>query len=147
MLIRISPETRCPALASPPGPDVAGLPPTCLRRPLVGLLPDASPPGRGGFVFQYGELLPEVTSEESTALALRRAGQRNKPAPAAAGQVLDRLGLGELRERRPSREPGGQSRCAAVARALVHRPAVVFADEPTGSLDSANVPAVQPGRP
>lgn len=129
------------------------MPPTCLRQPLVGLLPDASPPGRGGFVFQYGELLPEVTieeseeSEESTALALRRAGQRNKPAPAAAGQVLDRLGLGELRERRPSREPGGQSRCAAVARALVHRLALVFADEPTGSLDSANVPAVQPGRP
>lgn len=129
------------------------MPPTCLRRPLVGLLPDASPPGRGGFVFQYGELLPEVTieeseeSEESTALALRRAGQRSKPAPAAAGQVLDRLGLGELSARRPSREPGGQSRCAAVARALVHRLALVFADEPTGSLDSANVPAVQPGRP
>ncbi|MGW1892204.1 ABC transporter ATP-binding protein [Streptomyces sp. NPDC002004] len=97
---------------------------------------------RFGFVFQYGELLPELTIEENTALPLRLAGQRKKSALAAAGQVLERLGLGDLRERRPSQVSGGQSQRVAVARALVHRPAVVFADEPTGSLDSANAAAV-----
>ncbi|MFF5187897.1 ABC transporter ATP-binding protein [Streptomyces sp. NPDC000345] len=97
---------------------------------------------RFGFVFQYGELLPELTIEENTALPLRLAGQRKRPALATAGEVLDRLGLGDLRERRPSQVSGGQSQRVAVARALVHRPAVVFADEPTGSLDSANADAV-----
>ncbi|MDJ0466656.1 ABC transporter ATP-binding protein [Streptomyces sp. H27-C3] len=97
---------------------------------------------RFGFVFQYGELLPELTIEENTALPLRLAGQRKRPALAAAGEVLERLGLKELRERRPSQVSGGQSQRVAVARALVHRPAVVFADEPTGSLDSANAAAV-----
>ncbi|MER6155527.1 ABC transporter ATP-binding protein [Streptomyces sp. NPDC001868] len=97
---------------------------------------------RFGFVFQYGELLPELTVEENTALPLRLAGQRKKEALAAAGEVLGRLGLADLRERRPSRVSGGQSQRIAVARALVHRPAVVFADEPTGSLDSANATAV-----
>ncbi|MGG8410333.1 ABC transporter ATP-binding protein [Streptomyces sp. 12297] len=97
---------------------------------------------RFGFVFQYGELLPELTIEENAALPLRLAGVRKRPALAAAGEVLERLGLGELRERRPSQVSGGQSQRVAVARALVHRPAVVFADEPTGSLDSANAAAV-----
>ncbi|MEW2162464.1 ABC transporter ATP-binding protein [Streptomyces sp. NPDC007084] len=97
---------------------------------------------RFGFVFQYGELLPELTVEENTALPLRLAGRRKGPALAAAGEVLERLGLGGLRERRPSQVSGGQSQRVAVARALVHRPAVVFADEPTGSLDSANASAV-----
>ncbi|MFJ2815008.1 ABC transporter ATP-binding protein [Streptomyces sp. NPDC091279] len=97
---------------------------------------------RFGFVFQYGELLPELTVEENTALPLRLAGQRKKPALAAAGKVLDRLGLGELRERRPGQVSGGQSQRVAVARSLVHQPALVFADEPTGSLDSANADAV-----
>ncbi|MEU1512043.1 ABC transporter ATP-binding protein [Streptomyces sp. NPDC005811] len=97
---------------------------------------------RFGFVFQYGELLPELTVEENTALPLRLAGQRKRPALAAAGEVLERLGLGDLRERRPAQVSGGQSQRVAVARSLVHRPAVVFADEPTGSLDSANAGAV-----
>ncbi|WP_340378129.1 ABC transporter ATP-binding protein [Streptomyces sp. SS7] len=97
---------------------------------------------RFGFVFQYGELLPELTVEENTALPLRLAGQRKRPALAAAGEVLERLGLGDLRERRPAQVSGGQSQRVAVARSLVHRPAVVFADEPTGSLDSANADAV-----
>ncbi|MFG2473740.1 ABC transporter ATP-binding protein [Streptomyces fagopyri] len=97
---------------------------------------------RFGFVFQYGELLPELTVEENTALPLRLAGQRKAPALAAAGEVLGRLGLADLRERRPSQVSGGQSQRVAVARALVHRPAVVFADEPTGSLDSANAATV-----
>lgn len=97
---------------------------------------------RFGFVFQYGELLPELTIEENTALPLRLAGQRKRPALAAANEVLGRLGLEGLAERRPSQVSGGQSQRVAVARALVHRPAVVFADEPTGSLDSANAAAV-----
>ncbi|MFJ9018863.1 ABC transporter ATP-binding protein [Streptomyces sp. NPDC102259] len=97
---------------------------------------------RFGFVFQYGELLPELTVEENAALPLRLAGQRKAEALAAAGEVLGRLGLSELRQRRPSQVSGGQSQRIAVARALVHRPAVVFADEPTGSLDSANATAV-----
>lgn len=97
---------------------------------------------RFGFVFQYGELLPELTVEENTALPLRLAGQRKAPALAAAGEVLERLGLADLRERRPSQVSGGQSQRVAVARALVHRPAVVFADEPTGSLDSSNAASV-----
>ncbi|MEU2716861.1 ABC transporter ATP-binding protein [Streptomyces sp. NPDC007205] len=97
---------------------------------------------RFGFVFQYGELLPELTIEENTALPLRLAGQRKAPALAAAGEVLGRLGLADLRSRRPSQVSGGQNQRVAVARALVHQPAVVFADEPTGSLDSANATAV-----
>ncbi|MFF7985950.1 ABC transporter ATP-binding protein [Streptomyces sp. NPDC007901] len=97
---------------------------------------------RFGFVFQYGELLPELTVEENAALPLRLAGQRKAQALAAAGEVLGRLGLQELRERRPSQVSGGQSQRVAVARALVHRPALVFADEPTGSLDSVNAQAV-----
>ncbi len=97
---------------------------------------------RFGFVFQYGELLPELTVEENTALPLRLAGQRKAEALTAAGKVLGRLGLADLRQRRPSQVSGGQSQRVAVARALVHQPAVVFADEPTGSLDSANATAV-----
>ncbi|MGW0871945.1 ABC transporter ATP-binding protein [Streptomyces sp. NPDC002740] len=97
---------------------------------------------RFGFVFQYGELLPELTVEENAALPLRLAGQRKSEALAAAGEVLGRLGLAELRKRRPSQVSGGQSQRIAVARALVTRPAVVFADEPTGSLDSASATTV-----
>ncbi|MGW0145370.1 ABC transporter ATP-binding protein [Streptomyces sp. NPDC003333] len=97
---------------------------------------------RFGFVFQYGELLPELTIEENTALPLRLAGRRRRPAVKAAVEVLDRLGIADLRERRPSQVSGGQNQRVAVARALVHRPAVVFADEPTGALDSANAGTV-----
>ncbi|MDT9691835.1 ABC transporter ATP-binding protein [Streptomyces sp. P9(2023)] len=97
---------------------------------------------RFGFVFQYGELLPELTVEENAALPLRLAGQRKAPAHAAAGEVLGRLGMTELLQRRTSQLSGGQSQRVAVARALVHRPDVVFADEPTGALDSTNAAAV-----
>ncbi|MFC8584724.1 MULTISPECIES: ABC transporter ATP-binding protein [unclassified Streptomyces] len=97
---------------------------------------------RLGFVFQYGELLPELTVEENTALPLRLAGISKDHAHAMAGQVLKRLGMSDLVRRRTSKLSGGQSQRVAVARALVHRPDVVFADEPTGALDSANAAAV-----
>lgn len=97
---------------------------------------------RFGFVFQYGELLPELTVEENAALPLRLAGRRKAKALEVAGEVLGRLGLAELRQRRTSQISGGQSQRVAVARALVHRPDVIFADEPTGALDSANAEAV-----
>ncbi|MEU6945720.1 ABC transporter ATP-binding protein [Streptomyces sp. NPDC046316] len=97
---------------------------------------------RFGFVFQYGELLPELTVEENAALPLRLAGQRKAPAHAAAGEVLGRLGMTDLLQRKTSQLSGGQSQRVAVARALVHRPDVVFADEPTGALDSVNASAV-----
>ncbi|MFF3839776.1 ABC transporter ATP-binding protein [Streptomyces sp. NPDC001930] len=97
---------------------------------------------RLGFVFQYGELLPELTVEENAALPLRLAGISKVHAHAVAAQVLGRLGMGDLLRRRVSKLSGGQSQRVAVARALVHRPDVVFADEPTGALDSANATAV-----
>ncbi|MFE0651884.1 ABC transporter ATP-binding protein [Streptomyces sp. NPDC059534] len=97
---------------------------------------------RLGFVFQYGELLPELTAEENAALPLRLAGISKTHAHAIAGQVLGRLGMGDLLRRRTSKLSGGQSQRVAVARALVHRPDVVYADEPTGALDSSNASAV-----
>ncbi|MFF4169742.1 ABC transporter ATP-binding protein [Streptomyces sp. NPDC001744] len=126
------------------------LPPTNGRVTFDGQLLSALPDGelsalrrtRLGFVFQYGELLPELSVEENTALPLRLAGISKSHAYAMAGQVLGRLGMGDLARRRTSKLSGGQSQRVAVARALVHQPDVVFADEPTGALDSANADAV-----
>ncbi len=88
-------------------------------------------------------MLPELTiEEERRSAAARLAGQRKQPALAAAGAVLERLRLGELRGRRPSRSPAARAKPFAVARALVHRPAVVFADDDPATLDSANASAV-----
>ncbi|RBM14748.1 macrolide ABC transporter ATP-binding protein [Prauserella sp. PE36] len=91
-----------------------------------------------GFVFQFGQLVPELTCLENVALPLRLGGAKRKPAEARARQWLERLEVGDLGDRRPGDVSGGQGQRVAVARALVSDPKVVFADEPTGALDSLN---------
>jgi putative ABC transport system ATP-binding protein len=92
--------------------------------------------GRFGFVFQFGQLVPELPVLENVMLPLLLAGQAMRSARAAAGGLLERLELDGLQRRRPGELSGGQAQRVAVARALVAQPAVIFADEPTGSLDS-----------
>ena len=89
---------------------------------------------RIGFVFQQFNLLPTLTAAENIALPARLAGR--KPDPAWLEQVVDVVGLTGRMSHRPSELSGGQQQRVAVARALVGRPEVVFADEPTGNLDS-----------
>ncbi len=91
---------------------------------------------RFGFVFQFGQLVPELTAEENVALPLLLAGTRRTAALKEARDWFARLDLGGLRRRRSGELSGGQAQRVALARALVGRPEVVFADEPTGSLDS-----------
>lgn len=87
-----------------------------------------------GFVFQSFNLLPTLSAADNVRLPLRLAGQR--PDPAWWDHVIGVLGLGDRLQHRPSELSGGQQQRVAVARALISRPAVVFADEPTGALDS-----------
>ncbi|MDX2643675.1 ABC transporter ATP-binding protein [Streptomyces sp. PA03-1a] len=94
--------------------------------------------GEFGFVFQFGQLVPELTCVENVALPLRLNGTRRKEAEARAGEWLARLEVDDLAGKRPGEISGGQGQRVAVARALVTGPRVVFADEPTGALDSLN---------
>ena len=89
-----------------------------------------------GFVFQFGQLVPELNAEENVALPLLLGGTRRGEAEAQARSWLDRLGLEGLGKRRAGELSGGQAQRVALARGLVARPQVLFADEPTGSLDS-----------
>ncbi len=91
---------------------------------------------RFGFVFQFGQLVPELPAIENVALPLLLDGVARTEAQARAAELFPQLGLDGLEQRRPGEMSGGQAQRVAVARALVTQPGVVFADEPTGSLDS-----------
>ncbi|MEU3701174.1 ABC transporter ATP-binding protein [Streptomyces anulatus] len=91
-----------------------------------------------GFVFQFGQLVPELTCVENVALPLRLNGVRRKEAEGTALAWMERLEVDDLAGKRPGEVSGGQGQRVAVARSLVTGPRVLFADEPTGALDSLN---------
>ncbi|MFC4585650.1 ABC transporter ATP-binding protein [Sphaerisporangium corydalis] len=93
---------------------------------------------RFGFVFQFGQLVPELTCLENVALPLRLERVRRREAERRAAEWLERLEVTDVAGKRPGEISGGQGQRVAVARALVTGPQVVFADEPTGALDSLN---------
>lgn len=91
-----------------------------------------------GFVFQSHRLLPEFSIEENVAMPALIGGTHRSEAFSRAREILCRLGLADRLSHRPSELSGGECQRAAVARALINKPGVVFADEPSGSLDSLN---------
>ncbi len=95
-----------------------------------------------GLVFQFSELVAELTLAQNVALPVEILGGSRRTALASARDLLTELGLDGLGDRYPSQVSGGQAQRAAVARALVHNPAVVLADEPTGALDPQNAARV-----
>jgi putative ABC transport system ATP-binding protein len=92
--------------------------------------------GEFGVLFQFGQLVAELSAAENVALPLLLAGARRREARTAALSWLDRFGIAELADHRPGDMSGGEQQRVALARALVTEPRVLFADEPTGALDS-----------
>ena len=91
-----------------------------------------------GFVFQFHHLLPEFTSLENVCIPGWLASRKKKEVEEKAGELLKLLGLNDKMENKPNALSGGEQQRVAVARALINNPDIVFADEPTGNLDSAN---------
>ncbi|HUJ40587.1 MAG TPA: ABC transporter ATP-binding protein [Candidatus Acidoferrales bacterium] len=111
------------------GRDLAGMSPVELaahRRTTVGM------------IFQAFHLLPRMTLEENVELPLRLAEVAREERPGRVREALERVGLGARTEHRPGELSGGEQQRAAIARALVNRPSILLADEPTGNLDSRN---------
>lgn len=91
-----------------------------------------------GFIFQFHQLLPEFTMVENVSMPALIAGESRSKAEHRAAELLDYLGLSDRLRHRPAELSGGERQRAAVARALVNRPGVILADEPSGSLDTHN---------
>ena len=96
-----------------------------------------------GFVFQFHQLLPEFSAQENVALPAMISGESRRHAMSEAERLLQMLGLGERLRHKPGEMSGGERQRTAIARDLINKPRVVFADEPTGSLDSRNRQEIQ----